>query len=372
MLKDNTLNTLDNIFHKGDSCFLFRSFPLDYKLHNLVENPIKIHENIYLVQTPSILNNTKTKETIATTEWICQGFHLGIGYSHVSIKIDSLEESREKLFWSTIVAFFLVKPLFIHISGQFNYGDPDNNFINNPGKYDLRSNLSFSLSQFNTQPQNWLSYNTQDIENVKRILPSLLDCCNDNINLRQFFNIQMFLQIFFFEKLHFASSLYQKLFPLLDSLAGNPSDFNVSERLGKFLADISFNEGTNRTSETLVKDRLAHIWGLHRYPEVHGHIKENYLKADIANSANIFPDKNNSKDLMDLAEMARVSFLKILLLDESNRKKYDNIPIPPTGKSRSEAKNENKFRDMQAESFFNCEYNNSDILVFYSDLINSE
>ena len=73
----------DNMFTKGDFCFVFPSFPLEFQSLNPTISPIKIiDEGIYLANTPAynIFHNTSHKKdvkNIAKTEWI------QIGRAHV-------------------------------------------------------------------------------------------------------------------------------------------------------------------------------------------------------------------------------------------------------------------------------------------------
>lgn len=369
----------DNAFSQGDMCFLFTQFPLDH--HSIdISKPFEIHDGIYLVRTPPFdippdLSNKAKARNIALTEWINPGFHLGLGMCHTSIKVNSVVpyKMRGKYFWTFITALLLVKPLFIHIAGTFIYGDAETDFINTPGKLDLRSNLFFDLSQYKIQPQSWLSYNAQDIKMAKNLFPIILHYWNPNNNLRLSYIIQQFQQALIFEKLHYASSIYSKLFPLVDSLAGNPKGLHheyVSKRLGKFSTGVLSNETNKGITEEEITKRLKYIWELHRYPELHGHIKESiYPNPDIPNSSpNLFPNDENIKDLRDLAEIARVCLLKIFLLNEHDRNEYCKILIPETGKSQKEAKKNNEDRTGQADAFFGKSYSNSNELIFYSNL----
>lgn len=373
--------TKTKTFIKGDSYFLFTHFPLNYASLNPNNEPIKIYEGVYLVSTPvEILTNpgrNRKKENIAIAEWVYPGFHLpGLGICHTSVKIEASihPDEQRSLFWALVGSLFLIKPLFIHIAGSFTYGSDDTDLIHNPAKIDLRANLSLNLFRTQTQMQNELKYDTQDIELTKQIFPHLLEDLKPNKNnLRSSYNIQQFLQTFFFEKLNYRGSIYSKLFALIDSLAGNPSFSqaqHVSKRLGKFLSDISFDHNDKHTTEKRIIECLKYVWELHRYPVVHGHIKEGICpKGKAINSTNIIlPDNEDLQDLWNLSEIARITLLKILLLDKKNKKEYSQIPIPPTGKSTKEAKDDNKKRDAMANNFFDQIYNNSDNLIFYSDL----
>ena len=374
------MTTNNNAFNEGDSCYLFTAFPWHISLFN--QFPLKIMEGVYLTQVPSHAlamprNRTTTSsiyENIALAEWVASGFNLKLGPSKVCIHIKNFipSEIRDKMFWSIIGSLFLVKPLFIHVSGSFIYGN-ENEWLKNPGKYDLRSNFHFDTSSLNKSSNNYSEYNHQDIEKLKFVLPYFLNYYISNKNSRYFYNVQIFLQAIIFEKLSYKSSIYSKLFPLLDSLAGNPHFAHgdkVSERLSSFLADIPFYNNCS-ASKKIINDRLLYIWSLHRTPELHGHLKEimppgpNFISS---NQLEVFPHDNDYKDLLDLADISRIAFLKTLLLEKDSLEEYFRIPIPLTGKSPKEAKKENDERDSKAKTFFAKTHKNSEMLCFYSDL----
>ena len=278
---------------QGDTYFLFKKIPLD-PLINLQDQPIEIYSGAYLVQVPYKLfdipsdsSGMKDAKDVAFIEWSYSGYHLGLIDCNVSIQFDSSipHNERDQCFWAFITALLLIKPLFIHILGLYSENKPSLA----SGKFDFRTNLSLQTS---------LSYNMNDIELAKQLLPIILhykDPKNNNLRLSHI--IQQFQQAFIFEKLHYASSIYSKLFPLIDSLAGNPTyDHNkyISARLGKLLANTLSHETKKPITQETITNHLSHIWGLHRYPELHGHIKETYPKPDIPNSSpNLFSDDEN-------------------------------------------------------------------------------
>lgn len=377
------MTTNHNMFNEGDSCYLFTEFPWHTSLYDLF--PLKIMEGVYLTQVPSHvlsmprnLTTSSIYKNIALTEWVASGFNLQLGPSKVCIHIANFipPETRDKIFWSIIGSLFLVKPLFIHVSGSFIYGN-EIEWMKNPGKHDLRSNFYFDTPAFSNLSENWNKYNFQDIESLKFILPHFLSYYLSNKNPRYFYNIQIYLQAIIFEKLSYKSSIYSKLFPLADSLAGNHSEANankISIRLSNFLTDIPLYNN-HVVSKEIIKQRLFHIWSLHRVPELHGHLKESMTpKAEFIslNKFEIFPDDADYKDLSDLVDIVRVTFLKTLLLKEENLREYLMIPIPSTGKSRSEAKQENKERDSKADEFFLKSQENHKILCFYTDLTSKQ
>lgn len=148
----------------------------------------------------------------------------------------------------------------------------------------------------------------------------------------------MFFEAVIWERLHYASSSFSKLFPVLDAFAGNPSRHHanrVASRLGSFLANTpSAINGRLFTSQE-IELRLKAVWDDHRPPGLHGYVKDLSFPGS-SNGPKITPE---IKDLFDLMEIARISVIKMLLLEPSVFQVYNQIPIPQKVNDDAEKRN---------------------------------
>lgn len=370
MLTNDIPTNGDNHFNKGDKCFLFSHFPLDYSLFDKL--PLKICRGVSIVGTPhhalckAAGKNADENENLALASYVYPEYALKCGSVHACIKIDKdiPDDQKDRLFWLMVGALAIVKPIFIDISGAFVYGDQDG-FICKPERLNYRSNLSLdAIKQQCNLDHNFFRYNLHDFELVKIIFPKLLNIFRlRESSPRPFFNLMMFFQLALWEKLNYESTLFSKLFPLVDSFAGNPSyrqNEKVSSRLANFLSDVPYQLDQKQLSNEKIKNRLKYIWEIHRYPELHGHLK---LPSSQSMSNQVQSNFNFTKDLFDLFEISRLCIYKMLLLSESDFESYSKISIPLLGVSVGDAKESNKKRDEEADLFFDKTYNNAPELI---------
>ncbi|MFA6535636.1 MAG: helicase associated domain-containing protein, partial [Candidatus Babeliales bacterium] len=358
-------------FDKGDKCFLFSHFPRDYSIHKNL--PFNIFDGVSIVETPSYALShaegidAKPTENIALASYVYPEYvQTGCGVVHVCIKIDKNipKDQMDRLFWTTVSALIIVKPIFLRLSGAFIYGDREQ-FICNPEKLVYKSNLSLdAIKHQHNFNDNLLSYNVHDLKLVKSIFPKIFNILNSRDSLqRPCCNLDMFFQSTLWENLNYQHSIFSKLFPLLDSFAGNPSGNhaeNVSSKIAHFLANITCQSNSKKFSEEEIKNRLKYIWELNRYPELHGHLK---LPSE---------QTNFTKDLFNLFEISRLCIYKMLLLSEHDFESYSKIPTPSLGISMSEAKELNRQRDNEAKSFFDKTYDNPTELINFLDFTSEE
>lgn len=374
------MNNTQDSFKKGDKCFIFAKFPIDPTLFS--KFPITIYPGVHFIDTPQhAFRNAggryvSKEENIALAEWVCPGFFLKFGMCDVCVKVDSTinEDRMSRMFWAAIASLLILKPLHISVSGAFIYGDKENGYLGRmPEKLDYRTNISLSWLKENINSMNLLNYNLSDFETSKKIFPIILNILDsEKSNPRVFFNLRSFLLGVIWEKFIYQGSLYSKLFPLIDSFAGNPAGVHaekVSLRIGKFLSNCPTYNTSHILTEEAIINRLKYIWELHRYPELHGHIKEPLPARPTEESLNAdFSSEEGVNDLYDLFEMSRLALLKMILMDSEDYQAYSKIPIPLTGVALKEAKSSNNDRDSRAKSFFSKIYKNSEVLIAYSML----
>lgn len=378
--KLNHMNTADSI-EQGDKCFIFAKFPLDPVLFSQL--PITIYPGVHFISTPQhVFGNAGGKyigkeENIALAEWVSPGFFLKFGVCNGCVKIDASIpiERRDRMFRTAIASLIIVKPLFVNVSGAFIYGDDENGFLGiEPEKLDYRSNVSLDWFKNISFIYDLLDYNETDFETAGKIYSRVLHILDEGIsNPRMFFNLHTFLQASLWERYICQGTLYLKLFPLIDSFSGNPPgkhSLKVSNRIGKFLSDCIYFHTENPIAEDLITNRLEYIWEIHRYPELHGHIKEPIAMQKTNQEAeSLYLDTDTElKDLFDLFEISRLSLFKMLLLDASEYSAYSKIPVPLTGVNPKTVKKPNKERDLQATEFFGKAYINPKDLISYSPL----
>ncbi|MGE5196818.1 MAG: hypothetical protein ACM3JI_05760 [Anaerolineae bacterium] len=172
---------------------------------------------------------------------------------------------------------------------------------------------------------------------------------------RPYFNLKSFLEAVLWERLHYASSSFSKLFPFIDSFVGNPTHDHckkASLRLSSFLGEIPSVLLKESLSKEKVASRLQSIWELHRAPDLHGYLKEPDVPSSNVGARNPI-DRPELKDLFDLMELARVSLIKMLSLEVDAFQDYCKIPTPQSGyASKAEKKEAEKLREKASSKFF--------------------
>jgi len=373
----------DASFSSGDKCFLFSRLPF-WELRDHL--PLEIWPGVHFVQTPkhalkqSSLPDAPKEEHMAWSGWVYPGYGLpGINVWDICIKIDHEAkipaESKNLWFWMAVAALFIVKPLFISVSGAFTYGDRKTGFLGkNTERLDYRSNICLEGQRKPFQGQEVLSFKIEDFNLAKHIFPSLIRIINSQkTSPRELHNLSTFLQAAFWERLNYSSSIFSKLFPFIDSFTGNPPSNHskkISERAGNFLSETRLWNSKGVLAKEAIKSRTQFIWEIHRYPELHGHFKEPFsMTSDQSREPQLYA--HFDKDLFDLFEISRLLLLKMMLLDDTDLHAYSQIPIPEMALAPNDerAKTLNKERDLSAQSFFARSFKCPTGLSSYSDLL---
>lgn len=351
-------------FVKGDKCFLFSSFSIDPAL--FLQLPIQLYPGIYLALTPQHAlarggrKGASEREHIALAGWVYPGYGLGLGIVNACIKIDSTvpAELRDRYFWLMMGALFLTKPIYMHIAGSFEYGDAEDGFLGRvTNKIDHRTNICLDTFFSHTaQGTPLLQYNEEDFQQATLYFAQLFRIFRSRHTAsRPYFNLKSFLEAVLWERLHYASSSFSKLFPLIDSFVGNPTHDHckkASFRLSAFLGEIPSVVLEKPLNKEEIAFRLQSIWDLHRAPDLHGYLKEPDLPSTNAEARNPI-DRPELKDLFDLMELSRISIIKMLSLGESVLQDYCQIPIPRSKYvSKDEKKEAEKLREGMSRRFF--------------------
>jgi len=355
--------------------YLFTVFPIDHEL--LSSLPIPLMPGVKIDHSPKYDlcfaqgNDFSKEKNIALAGFVYPGFGLNDGMCNYCIIIDSSIPDCDKdgLFWMAVVALFIAKPLFMNITGAFYSGDRDIGFVKSPQAIGLRSNLSLQGMDQKLEISYKKCFDKDDIECARILIKRIVQIRKSQKSMqRPNYNLNIFCQLTFWEKLHYENSIFSKLFAFLDSFACNPSakqEKRISERISTFLSDLAID--LHPLSKVSIKNRLEYIWSLHRYPDVHGHIKPPMpISIETPNGAFHF---DSAKDLYCLFEIARLCLHKFLLLPIDKFEEYAKILIPPIGFSSKEAAVINDKKDRDANTFFGNLYDNPPELKPFFDFI---
>lgn len=358
----------DRFFSYNDKCYLV-ALKMDPEL--LSKIPLELVPGVYLTDFPHYaLENAASKESCTTEniyrcEWVCPGYGLKLHAAKYCIKIDKSipDNSKDRYFWLMIGALYLARPLNICILGSFSYGKEDTGFVGeNAAHYEHRSNIYLdTFFSHSHDESHLLTYTKDDFEQTKVYFLKMEKIfASRQAAPRPYFVLKSFLEATLWEKLIYSSTVFSKLFPLIDSFAGNPThshEKKISKRLSAFLKDVPSHIHGQNVPEGEIKERLVSIWRLHRGPELHGYLKEPPIPRANSPQSELY-DTSELKDLFDLMEIARLSIIKMLLLDEISYSKYCEIPIPSRSGANQKAlekdefKAENTAREKSSIDFF--------------------
>lgn len=289
-----------------------------------------------------------------------------MGQCHACLKVDpshSVEMAR-RYGWAMVGALHLAKPIRVVIGGSFTYGKLEYGLLGRETNH-INHRTNVCLDSFFSHDVNnklLLQYEKEDFALAGKLFPLILNCLAQRQQMpRPYSILQLFFEAVIWERLHYANSSFSKLFPLLDAFVGNPSRHHahrVASRLGLSLANTpSAITGKSFTSQE-VETRLKAIWDDHRPPGLHGYVKDLSFPGS-SSRPKITPE---IKDLFDLLEIARISVIKMLLLDPSVFQAYNEIPIPQ--KSNDDAEK----RNAASTDFFAHNYLSPKDIVAYTDL----
>ncbi len=369
---------LDDQFSVDDRCYLFLNFPFDWSFSSNL--PIELAPGIYLTLTPqhalacAAPKGSSVETHIGLAAWVYPGYGLVRGICNTCIKIDSRVplELRDRYFWFIIEALYLVKPLYISIAGAFSYGTLEEGFVGtHPSRIGHRSNICAEPFFGNTNGGKFC-YNEEELKQAGFYFSRIVEIFNSRKTAaRPYFNLKAFFEATLWERSIYASTSFSKLFPLIDSFAGNPShdhDKKVSKRFSLFLKGITGPQRYKAMSEEKIKSRLLSIWHDHRAPDLHGYLKE--LDFPVLNAETKSPiDKLELKDLFDLMEFSRLAIIKMLHLEKDSFKEYCEIPIPLRKyKDKADRVTSEKARENASKAFFEEKtYPNPKEIVAYID-----
>ena len=279
----------------------------------------------------------------------------GLGCQHRLFCADLDENESMHLrrqMWELLGILRLVKPLPIHVTGSIDVYDSQIQSIEtNWHKTYLNLPQSFH-NQVN-------DYSTVDISTSSQLFDSFYKASyNPNSRLR--LATDSFIRTSFTEPIMFAQTFFQKLFPIVDLLSGNPSwnhDTHVKSNLGRW---FQFVYGAEALQEGIDLEKVVEsLWATYRNYYLHlscsvAPPSHQYVKTDlgefVCKSSN--PQADNGEALLALHEVARLCLLSLLYLPEKYRLDFDSLPRVEMRLSRKERGNAEKERMVATQNYY--------------------
>lgn len=355
----------------GDHFLLYTHLPIDGSLYSHL--PIRLADGVSLASTPyhavarGAPEGSSPERHVGLGAWVYPGHGLGMGQCHACLKMDASLSSpvTRRYGWAMAGALYLAKPIYTAIGGSFTYSTPEDGLLGRETDHiNHRSNICLdSFFTYNANDRSLLQYEKEDFALAGRLFPLILRCLEQRQQMpRPYLILQRFLEAVLWERLHYASSSFSKLFPALDAFAGNPPRHHanrVSRRIGLFLSNTrSIITGAPLTAQE-IETRLKAIWDDHRPPGIHGYVKDISFP-----SSNIKPKPSPEiKDLFDLMEITRMAVVKMLLLEPTAFQEYNQIAIPKKVDDAAE------IRTALSDTFFEKTYPSPQELGAYTDLL---
>jgi hypothetical protein len=323
----------------GDYYLLFTHLPIAGELYS--ELPITLAPGVLLASTPyhaverGASAGSKLELHVGLGAWVYPGHGIGMRVCHACIMVDASVSAEKALHyaWVMAAALYLTKPLYINIGGFFQYGTPYDGLLGHrPHRIDQGLNVCLDTFFTHANDQSLLQFDEHDLKRAGRYFPLILKILDEESRFqRPYTNLRSFFKAVLWERLRFADSIFSELFSTIDSFTGNPTHKHrnkISANLSLFLDGIpSLITGSATTAQTYVT-RLQAIWDRHRSSCKHGYKKN--IPSPVVQPQSI-PKPSDSvemKDLFDLMEIARVSIIKMLLLEEAAFRDYCLIPVP--------------------------------------------
>lgn len=254
----------------------------------------------------------------------------GLGCQHRLLCADTNENESMQLrneMWELLGLLRLIKPLPIHITGTVEIRDRQ--------VQSMETNWHKTYFNFpqNIQGQIVHEYSSNDVLKVSCLFNNLYkESIDPNSRLR--LATDSFIRTSFTEPIMFAQTFFQKLFPIIDLLSGNPSwnhDTHVKLNLGRWFQCVYGSEA-QQTGIDLEKV-VESLWETYRNYYLHlscsvaspSHQYVQNEKGDFeCKSPN--PQTDSGVALFALHEVARLCLLSLLHLPKEYRVAFDSLP----------------------------------------------
>lgn len=314
----------------------------------LQKGPVRLSENIELIPTAQekmeLLKQLKDNAfSYAAYPQYDTGRIGCLGALRANLSTMADCQAARKEMWDILAIFRLLRPGYVHIAGTVSiidqYSAVETNwhqsylniFDNDMSEGDLKLLIMMapSIRGILAQPEN---------TRLKQLLGSFLRAING-------------------EQLVFLETFFQKLFPILDLLAGNPSIFHneqVSKNIGSWLQHVYHSEiAYCKTTFPVI---IKRIWDSYRANYLH-------LSAAVCPPSHLYAPGTTTyqgnghaddqvKALMVLHEIVRLTLLSLLSLPINLQKEYNDLPLVEAHKTSAQRKVDGKQRDNAFNDFF--------------------
>ncbi len=341
---------------KGDMIFLFEKLSIDIVLENfifsngikVIRTPKEIIENPLGDEKPQTPN-----EKIALTNLIYPSYYLpGSGFKHLCLVAPSSCKDQSRDIWIILGILRLIKPLHIFIMSKFIFNGKIIKItqIMQETRLNKESFCHKGLIEH---------YKLEDLNHVNKLLPKINTILIPQTKYPQLKQaISHFFQATLWEKWHYTTTGFQKLFPGIDCLFGNPEwkhKNKISSRIDNWLKG-SIKHGNAKI--TYLTSLFNYLWDTYRPPAAHGH---------PPNTSEIDSDIDSNKACFCIHELLRLSLLKMLDLDDKTLSEYEEIFKNDDEKSKNQ-KLDNFFK-IPTTYQFSKESNKSSIDHFLKDIL---
>lgn len=295
---------LESSLNEGDKIFLFSEFSYDFKTL-----PLQIVEGVDLIYTPSEYELYSLDNNDKPFRYVNPLLNIpACGIKKCCIRISSKIKNQDEIFWQIILAFRLIKPLFIGISGSFKYTENDK--CSEPSLYWIFSRINSASLQNGIQKDE--VYSAEDFKIVAKILKQI------RVSIKHFKRLKLaiasFTQITSGQSISY-SMLYHELFACLEALFGSPySGYFLSKRAYGFLQDQNCIVGCD------FKKWLEEEYKNGRNNVSHGN--PDYWM--VKNKVQLSISGKRYSDLLKLHEIARLCILGFLGLRYTQLKGYND------------------------------------------------
>lgn len=303
----------------------------------------KTHEGFQLTEKISFSKDTQNQiqriidedPAIASAVYPQYGIP-GLGCHHRNLIYNmSVTDSQTAVseLWLYLGILRLIKPLFMLITGSI----------------ELQNN---EIKQFSTiWTKTFLNiphedYKNEDLEHAQRIIYVHKEIKKADSRILQAF--KTFVRTTLTEQIMFSQTFFQKLFPILDLLSGNPSwkhETYVKTNIGGWLQWVYSTEATKHSIN--FESVVSKLWENYRHhflhlscsvaPPSHNYVKNNdgRFKNDPENI-----EENENDAVFALHEIVRLCLLSLIFLPHEKRTMFENLPKIemrlPTGERENE------------------------------------
>lgn len=264
--------------------------------------------------------------------------------------IDFLQARKE--MWEFLGLLRLIKPLPMHIAGTIEFRNSDIfNFETIWQKTYLNTNTSCTSGSVN-------EYEESDINLVCDLWKNQFSTSIKETRLMN--GVQSFIRTTLTEQIRYSETYFQKLFPILDLLMGNPHNYHsrqLADTIGPWLQYVYETKvrGHNIDFTTV----LINLWDSYRHYYLHKSVSM-FPPSHLYTLNNEGNYKYNGKDQKEdsrkgsyaLHEIVRLTLLALLFLAKDEQEEFNNLPLVENHKSRKEKESSDSTRENSSKSFF--------------------